>query len=122
MSRSAHVLDHFNQPRNAGSIEHPTATGRADLHGSRPIVEVTIRVERGMVEEVGFQARGCGYLIAACSAATELIKHQPVQRCEALTAKEVEEALGGLPAHKRYLAELAVSAICQAAEGATNVD
>ena len=119
MSRPApQLLEHFNHPRNAGIVEEASSSGHADLDGSPPHVEVTIRIERGTIAEVAFQARGCGYLIAACSAATELVKHQPLSRCADLCPDEIVSLLGDFPPHKRHLVDLAALAVRRAAEGA----
>jgi nitrogen fixation protein NifU and related proteins len=70
------------------------------------MVEVYVKLEGGRVWRATFRTFGCSACIAASSVATELL----VGRDLAPTADELDAALGGLPADKRYCVELVAEA------------
>jgi len=70
------------------------------------MVELYLKLEGGRVSRATFRTFGCSACIAASSVATELL----VGRASAPTADEVNAALDGLPADKRYCAELVAEA------------
>jgi len=77
-----------------------------------PATETTISFyvklgQDGRVSAARFRTFGCSACIAASSIATELI----VSRAEALSAAEIDAALGGLPDEKRFCAELVARAV-----------
>ena len=70
------------------------------------MVEIYVKVEDGVVTRATFRTFGCSACIAASSIATEML----VGRDAAPSAAELDEALGGLPADKRYCADLVAEA------------
>jgi len=108
---SAQLLDHLDSPRNEGKMPSPDAVGIASLSGRAPYFTIYLKVANGIIEKATFQAFGCGYSIAACSAMTEMVTGKAVGACLRMTADEVLQALGGMPEHKRYCAELAIAAL-----------
>lgn len=80
--------------------------GRVDDSATDTMVQIFVRLSRGVVERATFRTFGCSACIAASSVATELL----IGRDTAPTAGELDAALGGLPADKRYCAELVAEA------------
>jgi len=70
------------------------------------MVELYVKLEGGRVGRATFRTFGCSACIAASSVATELL----VGRDSAPIADELDAALGGLPADKRYCVELVAEA------------
>jgi len=70
------------------------------------MVELYVKLEGGRVWRATFRTFGCSGCIAASSVATELL----VGRDSAPTADDIDAALGGLPADKRYCVELVAEA------------
>jgi len=68
----------------------------------------------GRLEDVGFDAHGCGAAIAAGSAVVDLIRGAPLLQAACLGADEIAAELGGLSAAKRHAAELAADALHRA--------
>lgn len=82
--------------------------------------EATGRLEDGgRIVECGFQTIGCAAAIAAGSAITEMVKGKSAGEVRAVSAEDVEEALGGLPLGKQHCAALAVQAHHAALEALT---
>ncbi|MCI0350548.1 MAG: iron-sulfur cluster assembly scaffold protein, partial [Acidobacteriales bacterium] len=105
------AVAHFQCPRNRGPLAGATHTGRACHRGRAPFVTLDFQVVGDGVEKATFDAAGCGATIAACSVATEMLFDRTVSECLALTVDELDQALGGLPAHKRFCAALVIDAI-----------
>jgi NifU-like protein involved in Fe-S cluster formation len=111
---SSTLMDHFMNPRNAGTLEAPDGVGRAGTPGSGQFAVIQVRVRGGYVTEARFQTFGCGAAIAACSALTEWATGRKVAEAAAVTSEQLIELLGGLPSDKHYCAGLAVEALHRA--------
>ncbi|BFK86386.1 iron-sulfur cluster assembly scaffold protein [Pseudoflavonifractor sp. DSM 107456] len=105
------VMDHFYHPRNLGTIEHADAVGVAGNPKCGDIMQITLRVEDGIITDAKFKVFGCGAAVATSSMATELIKGRTVEQAFTLTNDQVAQALGGLPLHKMHCSVLAEQAI-----------
>jgi NifU-like protein involved in Fe-S cluster formation len=103
---SAITVDHFQHPRNVGRLAHADAVGRVDDAETDTMVEIYLEREAGRVIRATFRTFGCSACIAASSIATELL----VGRTEPPSAAELDAALGGLPADKRYCVDLVAEA------------
>src|ERR1700720_3860553 len=101
------VLDHFQNPRNAGEL--PGADVRVEV--SNPvcgdILHLAARVEDGRIAEARFLCRGCTTSIACASLLTEQLRGRTLAEARAITAQSLSEALGGLPEATLHGAELA---------------
>ncbi len=105
------LIDHFGNPRNAGRLESPDATGRGGDPNEGVFVLLHLRISDGRVAEARFQTFGCGPAIAAGSLLTEMIAGRSVEDCLAVTEEQLTEALGGLPKNKRWCARIAIVAL-----------
>ena len=105
------VVEHFQNPRNAGEMESPDgeATKSNPVCGDR--MRVMIRVKDGAIDEVRWQTRGCPPAIATSSVASEMVLGWPLEQVEALTREEIAEAVGGLPKDKVHCSVLAADAL-----------
>jgi NifU-like protein involved in Fe-S cluster formation len=105
------VLDHAASPSNRGTMESPSAIGKANLGGQPPEVVVYLQLSGDTIERAMFEAHGCGYTIACCSVLTELIAGKSVEFCRTLTPAAILAELGEVPAHRQFCAALAVEAL-----------
>ena len=110
------VMELFLYPHNMGKMEPADGVGTAGDARVGDEVTISIRVEDGRIADARFQALGCGALIAASSAVTDLAIGRAVDEALAITEREVLDSLGGLPAQKRSAAELAPEALKAAIE------
>ena len=110
------VMDHFTSPRNIGRMERPDgfASVKSDIHGDQ--VEWYIRVVDGRIAEVRYLTFGCVAAIASSSITSELATGLTLDEAAAITAEQVEQALGGLPDGKLECSVLAPTALRQAIE------
>ena len=88
--------------------------GRIDDATTDTMVQLFVKVVAGHVERATFRTFGCSACIAASSIATELL----IGKQGAPSAQELNASLGGLPADKRYCAELVAEAARRAIEAA----
>jgi nitrogen fixation protein NifU and related proteins len=101
------TIDHFQHPRNIGRLVDADAIGRVDDAETDTMVEIYVKLAAGrVVSHATFRTFGCSACIAASSMATEML----VGRATPPTAAELDTALGGLPADKRYCADLVAEA------------
>ena len=105
------VMDHFMNPRNVGEIPDADGVGEVGNAKCGDIMKMYLKIKDDKIEDVKFATFGCGSAIASSSMATEMIKGKTLEEATAVTNNQVEEALGGLPAHKLHCSVLAEEAI-----------
>ena len=114
MAYSDKVLDHYDNPRNVGSLDKNSAdvgTGVVGAPECGDVMKLQIRVgEDGLIEEAKFKTFGCGSAIASSSLATEMIKGMTVDQAVEISNKTIVEALN-LPPVKIHCSVLAEDAI-----------
>lgn len=105
------VLDHFQNPRNAGEMPDPDgdATTANPVCGDR--MRVMIRVADDRIAEVRWLTRGCPPAIATSSFASEMVQGWTLDEVSALTRDQIAEAIGGLPKDKVHCSVLAADAL-----------
>lgn len=110
------VMDHFSNPRNVGSIEQADGVGTVGNAKCGDIMQIYLRVENNIIQDVKFKTFGCGAAIATSSMATEMVKGKTIEEALTITNKAVMEALDGLPPAKVHCSLLAEEAIHAAIE------
>ena len=117
MAYSDKVLDHYNNPRNVGSLDKSSSqvgTGMVGAPECGDVMKLQIKVNdaSGIIEEAKFKTFGCGSAIASSSLATEWLKGKTVD--EALQIKNTdivnELSLPPVKIHCSVLAEDAIKA------------
>ncbi len=88
------ILDHYQNPRNSGHLEHPSA----EADGVNPLcgdeLHVELLVTDGVVEDVRYDGRGCAISQAAASMLSDAIKGRKVEDVERMGKDDVLEELG----------------------------
>jgi nitrogen fixation protein NifU and related proteins len=113
---SAQVVDHYENPRNVGSLDREApdvGTGVVGAPACGDVMKLQIRVNAaGVIEEARFKTFGCGSAIASSSLVTEWVKGRTVEQALAIRNTEVARALELPPVkiHCSVLAEDAVKA------------
>jgi nitrogen fixation NifU-like protein len=113
---SEQVMEHFRNPRNVGAIEDADGIGKVGNPVCGDIMELTIKVKDGRIEDAKFRTFGCGAAIATSSMVTELVKGKTIDEALEVSNKAVAEALGGLPPVKMHCSVLAEQALRSAIE------
>jgi len=117
MAYSEKVLDHYNNPRNVGSMDKNSpdvGTGLVGAPECGDVMKLQIKVnkETGVIEDAKFKTFGCGSAIASSSLATEWVKGRTIDQALAIENKEIvkELALPPVKIHCSVLAEDAIRA------------
>lgn len=117
MAYSQKVLDHYNNPRNVGSLDKNLPNVGTGIVGAPECgdvmkLQVMVNDETGIIEDAKFKTFGCGSAIASSSLATEWLKGKTVD--EALKIKNTdivnELSLPPVKIHCSVLAEDAIKA------------
>jgi nitrogen fixation NifU-like protein len=101
------VLDHFQNPRNVGTLDTATATISVENPVCGDILELSARMESGRITEARFRTRGCVTAMACSSLLTELLRGKTPAEVRGITSEQMSEALGGLPPTTLHAAQLA---------------
>ena len=108
------VVDHYERPRNVGSLDKNSkdvGTGLVGAPACGDVMKLQIEVdEEGNVKDSKFKTFGCGSAIAASSVASEWVKGKNVKECLRLTNKDIAAHLR-LPPVKLHCSMLAEDAI-----------
>lgn len=105
------VLDHFQNPRNAGLMHSPDLVGEAGNSACGDRMRLYLRLSEDRVTEARFQTFGCSVAIAASSILTEMVLGRTTTELAQLTNQEIVAALGGLPQAKVNCSVLAEAAL-----------
>ncbi len=116
MDYSDKVMEHFNNPRNVGTIENPDGVGKVGNPVCGDVMELQIKVDKDVIKDIKFRTFGCCAAIATSSMVTELVKDKPLAEAEKISKKTVSEALDGLPPVKMHCSNLAADALKNAIE------
>ncbi|MBN1684459.1 MAG: Fe-S cluster assembly scaffold IscU [Gammaproteobacteria bacterium] len=119
MQYSEKVIEHFENPKNIGSLdEHDpqVGTGIIGAPACGDVMKLQIKVnDQGIIEDAKFKTYGCGSAIASSSVATEWIKGKTLKEALAVKNKDIAEELS-LPPIKVHCSVLAAQAIAAAIE------
>jgi len=113
MAYSEKVLDHYNKPRNVGSLDKSKAsvgTGVVGAPECGDVMKLQIEVEGDRIVDAKFKTFGCGSAIASSSLATEWIKGKTIDEAMAIKNTAIVEELS-LPPVKIHCSVLAEDAI-----------
>jgi nitrogen fixation protein NifU and related proteins len=111
---SAQLLDHFQNPRNAGEIADADATGEVENPACGDALRLTLKASAGRITEARFKAKGCVAAIACSSALTELIVGKTLNEAHKLRREDVIAAVDGLPQASTHAAQLALDVLSAA--------
>jgi len=114
MAYSNKVIEHYENPRNVGTLDKSAPTVGTGLVGAPAcgdVMRLQIKVnDRGVIEDAKFKTFGCGSAIASSSLATEWIKGRTLDEASAIKNSEIVDELN-LPPVKIHCSVLAEDAI-----------
>jgi len=114
MAYSDKVIDHFQNPRNMGSLDKgadDVGTGLVGAPACGDVMKLQLKINgEGVIEDAKFKTFGCGSAIASSSLVTEMVKGQSVDFAESISNAAIAEELA-LPPVKIHCSVLAEDAI-----------
>lgn len=112
------MLDHFQNPRNAGELPPPAVTVTASNPACGDVMQLSVLVSDGAIAEVRFKTRGCVASIACGSMLTTMIQGKPVSDAARVKPFDVATRIGGLPPESGHASVLATDALKAALKAA----
>ena len=114
MAYSEKVIDHYENPRNVGTLDvedKSVGTGMVGAPACGDVMRLQIKVnEQGIIEDAKFKTYGCGSAIASSSLLTEWVKGKTLEEAQQIKNTEIAEELA-LPPVKIHCSVLAEDAI-----------
>ncbi len=116
MAYSDKVLDHYENPRNVGTLDKDAkdvGTGMVGAPACGDVMRLQIKVnEQGVIEDAKFKTYGCGSAIASSSLLTEWVKGKTLEEAQQIKNSDIaaELALPPVKVHCSVLAEDAIKA------------
>lgn len=111
MGYSAEVLDHFQNPRNAGELGGAAIAASAANPVCGDVLKLWVVVSAGVIQAASFKAEGCVPALACGSWLAAWLEGKEVAKVQRLTADKIDAALGGLPPASKHAAALAIAAL-----------
>jgi len=119
MAYSEKVIEHYENPKNVGTLDQndpSVGTGLVGAPACGDVMRLQIKVsDSGVIEDARFKTFGCGSAIASSSLATEWIKGKTVDEAAGIKNSQIAEELS-LPPVKIHCSVLAEDAIKSAIE------
>mgnify|MGYP000616238788 CR=1 FL=1 len=119
MAYSEKVIDHYENPRNVGSMDKndpSVATGMVGAPACGDVMKLQLKISAdGIIEDAKFKTYGCGSAIASSSLVTEWVKGKSIEEAGEIKNTEIAEELA-LPPVKIHCSMLAEDAIKAAVE------
>lgn len=119
MAYSEKVIDHYNNPRNVGSLDKndkSVGTGLVGAPACGDVMKLQLKInDNGIIEDAKFKTFGCGSAIASSSLVTEWVKGKTVEEAKSIKNMDIATHLA-LPPVKIHCSVLAEDAIKSAIE------
>ena len=113
MAYSEKVLDHYENPRNAGKVDkedEDVGTGMVGAPACGDVMQLQIKVKDGIIQDARFKTYGCGSAIASSSLLTEWVKGKSLDEAASIKNTDISKELS-LPPVKIHCSVLAEDAI-----------
>ena len=113
MAYSKAVIDHYENPRNVGTLDKndtSVGTGMVGAPSCGDVMRLSIKVVDGIIQDAKFKTYGCGSAIASSSLVTEWVKGKTLEQAGSIKNSEIAEELA-LPPVKIHCSILAEDAI-----------
>ncbi len=113
MAYSEKVIDHYENPRNVGSLDkndESVGTGVVGAPACGDVMKLQIRVENDVITDAKFKTYGCGSAIASSSLVTEWVRGMRIDEAAEIKNSQIAEELS-LPPVKIHCSVLAEDAI-----------
>jgi len=111
MIYSDKVMDHFENPRNVGTLPDADGVGQVGNPVCGDMMTFYVKVKDDRLTDVKFQTFGCGAAIAVSSMVSEMAVGKTIEEAMTITNEKVAEELGGLPKNKMHCSNLGADAL-----------
>jgi nitrogen fixation NifU-like protein len=108
---SEKILAHFREPHNPGDLPDATLAAEMTNPVCGDVLRLAVRMEGDRIVSARFKAQGCVPAIAAASALTDMLVGKTLTEARKIGAREIADALDGLPEASFHAAELCCDAV-----------
>jgi len=115
---SAQLLDHFQNPRNAGELPSCDASVQVENPACGDVLRLSANIRGEKIADIRFKAKGCVPAMACGSAVTELLAGRTLAEAKALKKEDLVQAVGVLPEASTHAAHLALDALASLLQAA----
>ena len=113
---SEKLMDHFQNPRNVGTIEDADGIGKLSSDICGDIMHLYIKVKEGKIADVKYTTFGCAAAVASGSMLTEMVKGLTLEEALRITKQDIAYSLDGVPEPKIHCSLLAADCLRLAIE------
>jgi nitrogen fixation NifU-like protein len=113
---SEKLMDHFQNPRNVGTIEDADGIGKLSSDVCGDIMHLYITVKEGKIADVKYSTFGCAAAVASGSMLTEMVKGLTLEEALTITKQDIADSLDGVPEPKIHCSLLAADCLRLAIE------
>jgi nitrogen fixation NifU-like protein len=111
---SPQLLDHFQNPRNAGELAAADAVSEISNPVCGDVIRLSLQVRGDHIAEIRFKAKGCVPSMACASALTEMAQGKTISEARKLKREDLIAAVGGVPPASAHAAQLALDTLSAA--------
>jgi nitrogen fixation protein NifU and related proteins len=111
---SAQVLEHFQNPRNAGELPDTDVTVQLENPACGDVLKLALKVGDGRIVAARFKAKGCVPAMACGSLLTEMLVGRSLAEARQLTREQLVDGIGGLPRESVHASHLAMDVLAAA--------
>jgi len=108
---SPQLLDHFQNPRNAGEVADPDASAQLENPACGDVLKLTLKLDGDRIVDIRFLAKGCVPAMACGSAVTTLVKGKTAEEARHLSSDELFRQVGGVPVASQHAGHLALDTL-----------
>lgn len=108
---SSQLLDHFQNPRNAGDLADADATVELENPVCGDVLRLSLKLQEDRIAAIKFKAKGCVPAMACASALTEIVVGKTPAEARKLSREELIHAVGGVPPASGHAVQLAIDAL-----------
>jgi nitrogen fixation protein NifU and related proteins len=105
------ILEHFNNPHNAGELLDASVTVEVTNPVCGDILRLSVRLDAERIAAARFKTQGCVAAIASSSVLTDLLVGKSATELRAIVPQQISSALGGLPPATFHAAQLCGDAV-----------
>ena len=105
------VLAHFRNPHNAGELSDASSIVEVTNPVCGDVLRLSVRVDNGIISAARFKTQGCVAAIASSSILTDMLTGKSLVEARGITAKQISDALGGLPPATFHAAHLCADGV-----------
>lgn len=88
------ILDHFKNPRNYGRLSKHTHSAQLSNSSCGDELTIDLEIKDGIIQNIGFEGRGCAISLASMSILSEMLKGKPLSEVKTFSKETLLDEIG----------------------------